>query len=93
VFRSAVSDGHHCLGVWRQMARTTGVALIGAVSGLVAVSLLTDRPSDSLFAVAGVLGAVLITGSRRTSDTLPSGKPPMKENRVTMRPPGDTNNA
>jgi hypothetical protein len=47
--------------------RTSGVALVGALFGVIAMSVLAERPSNSLLAVAGLLGAVLIGALWRAS--------------------------
>jgi hypothetical protein len=41
--------------------RAAGVALAGAVAGLVAIFVLEDHPVHAAVAVSAVLGAVLVT--------------------------------
>jgi hypothetical protein len=55
-----LSDGHRCVGAWRHIAKMMGVALAGALLGVVVVLVLAERPSNSLLAVAGLLFAVLV---------------------------------
>jgi hypothetical protein len=62
-----LSDDHRCCGAWRHIARTMGVALGGAVFGVVAVLVLAEHPSKSLLVVAGLLGAVLVTALWRAT--------------------------
>jgi hypothetical protein len=62
-----LSDDHRCFGAWRHIARTMGLALAGAVFSVVAVLVLAEHPSKSLLAVAGLLGAVLVTALWRAT--------------------------
>jgi hypothetical protein len=54
-----LSDDHRCVGAWWRITRTMVVALVGAPFGVIAASVLAEQPSQSLLAVAGLLGAVL----------------------------------
>ena len=54
-----LSDDHHCFGERRPIARIMGVALAGALFGVVVMLALAERPSNSLLAAAALLFAVL----------------------------------
>ena len=62
-----LSDDHRCVGAWRRVTRTVGVAFAGALFGVVIVLVLAEHPSSSLLAIAGLLGAVLVTALWRAT--------------------------
>ena len=62
-----LSDDHRCAGAWRRTARAIAAPLAGALLGIVTASMLAERPSNGLLAVAGLLGAVLVAAAWRAS--------------------------
>jgi hypothetical protein len=56
---------HRCYGRWRRRARTASWMLVGAAAGIAASFLMADRPTLALSATCAVLGAVLVTATRK----------------------------
>jgi hypothetical protein len=60
-----LNEGHRCCGRWRHVISIVGVALVGGLVGVVAVSVLVEHPAAAFVATAGLLGAVLVTALSR----------------------------
>jgi hypothetical protein len=62
-----LSEGHRCSGKELRVMRMLSTALLGALFGVVTVSVLVEQPTALLLAVIGILGASLVTAVRRVT--------------------------
>jgi hypothetical protein len=62
-----LGEGHRCFGKELRVMRMLSTALLGALFGVVTVSVLVEQPPPLLLGVIGILGASLVTAVWRVT--------------------------